>query len=134
MIPIIYYAHAMLIYDTEREQKELKILENFFREGLIYNPNRPYIQQHKNPMGACLHVVADGSITQIAFSEAQPGVISCGIYAELRCAIKRGKPLFLICGDHVEPFRGTLKLTKMDKKRNWARILNASNYSRHTYL
>ena len=68
MIPIIYYAHNLQIFDTKQEQVELQRLREYFSTGLIYNPNRPHIQRQKDPMKACLRIINDPSITGLAFS------------------------------------------------------------------
>jgi hypothetical protein len=121
MIPVIYYAHSMSIYGSEREREELEKLEKFFRNGVIYNPNRPFIEHAKKPMIECLRVVADTTITGVAFSVNHSSFISLGVYAELRCAQKKGKPLYII-RDGVDLYEGGFRLVKKDKKMRWARV------------
>lgn len=121
MIPIIYYAHSMKIYNTEREQAELRMLEEYFYNGLIFNPNRPNIQYSKNPMGECFKAVKDHVITGLAFSHDN-GHIPSGVFAEIRLAQKRRKYLYQIDSDRVRPYKGTVTLTKKDRATDWARV------------
>ena len=88
MIPIIYYAHSLKIYNSDRERKELRQLREHFPKGCIWNPNRPYIQQHKNPMGACLNIVKDFWIAGVAFSHENRKIPS-GVYDEIQAAQKK---------------------------------------------
>jgi hypothetical protein len=121
MIPIIYYAHSMTIYGTEREQKELRQLEDHFSHMLIYNPNRRYIQESKNPMVTCLKIVKDPWITGLVFSHTQRKV-SSGVYDEIKAAQKRYKPIYIIENDRVRQYVGVIKLTKKDRATNWAEV------------
>jgi phosphoribosylaminoimidazole (AIR) synthetase len=121
MIPIIYYAHSMTIYGSDRENAELELLQKHFRDGLIYNPNRAYIETHKTPMKACFDVVADSAITGLAFSTNQGHYVSLGVFAEIRCAQKRNKQIFRIHEDRIEVYPKKLTLVKRNKKTQWAR-------------
>lgn len=121
MISIIYYAHSMQLYNTKREKEELERLKQYFYNGLIYNPNRPNIQYSKNPMAECLKIVADSSVSKLAFSHNN-GHIPSGVYAEIRCAQKRRKPIFQIGKDRIKPYQGTITLTKKDRATDWAKV------------
>lgn len=121
MIQIVYYAHSMQVYNTDREQEELRRLESYFYNGLIYNPNRPNIQYSKNPMGECFKVIKDYSTTVVAFSHDH-GHIPSGVYSEIRCAQKQYKPIYKIEKDRIIPYRGKLKLTKKDRATDWAKV------------
>jgi hypothetical protein len=113
----------MAIYDTAREQKELSLLAKKFPDGLVYNPNRKYIQTHKNPMKACFQVVKDDAINCLAFSTNQRNRVSMGVYAEIRAAQKRGIIIYRITADDVQVFTRGFKITAKNKTKDWARIL-----------
>lgn len=121
MIPIIYYAHNMLYYDTPREAEELQHLQEYFYNGLIYNPNRPNIQYSKNPMVACLDIVQDTAITGVAFSHDLLRIPQ-GVYSEIKFAKKLRKPLYIIHRTEIKPYYGIIKLSGKDKKRDWGRV------------
>ncbi len=120
MIPIIYYAHSITIYNTEREQDELKRLREYFSNGLIYNPNRPYIENNKDSMKGCFKVVQDPYVIGLAFSH-QDKKVSSGVYAEIRIAQKWRKPIYIIDAKRIHSYIGTLSMTTQDRATNWAR-------------
>jgi hypothetical protein len=121
MIHIIYYAHSMEIYDTKREQEELERLQEYFPKALIYNPNRPYIQQSKNPMQTCLHVLKDMSITDLAFSH-EGRKVPLGVYTEIRLAQKYHKPIWIINSSEIHEYAGKAVTTKKSMSTNWAKV------------
>jgi hypothetical protein len=122
MIPVIYYAHSMLFYNTPREVEELQILQRYFYNGLIYNPNCERIQYSQDPMLECIKVVKDPTITDIAFS-AIHDLVGQGVYQEIQLALKKYKPVHIIKGKTCYPFSGAFELMKQDKRRAWARVI-----------
>jgi len=123
MIDIIYYAHCMTTYNTPQEQEELALLKAHFDNGLIFNPNRDWIQFDTNPMKLCLELVADDIITGVAFGTVDGGYVGAGVYAEIRAAQKRYKPVYEIRSGNVLELHGELQLVKRDKAQHWARVL-----------
>lgn len=121
MIPVIYYAHSMQLYNTEREQQEVRMLMQYFYNGVVYNPNRNFIQYSKNPMGECFDVVNDPTITHVAFSHDNKK-ISSGVYAEIKLAMNHHKPVYIIHKDRIIPYVGPITLTKVDRATNWAEV------------
>ena len=121
MIPIIYYAHSMEIYHTRREQEELKRLQEYFSNGLIYNPNRPSIQHSKAPMKECLRIIKDPSITMLAFSHSGRS-IPLGVYIEIQLAQKRHKPVYIIDPKRIRSYSKSIEVTKKNKATNWAKV------------
>ena len=93
MIPVLYYAHSMREYNTDKEQAELKAIQGIFWDALIFNPNRSSIQFSRDPMKACLNIVRDESVKLIVFTEHE-GAIEQGVYAEIQLARKLGKPVY----------------------------------------
>jgi hypothetical protein len=123
MIDVVYYAHSMKIYNTEREKWEIGLLQACFPEGIIYSPNRLYIQHHKKPMQACLKVVKDPVVTALAFSTNDRKYISLGVYAEIRAAQKRGIPIYEIGEAFVRMFSRGLSVIGKSKDEKWAEVL-----------
>lgn len=121
MIPIIYYAHSMEIYNTDRELEELERLQAFFYNGLIYNPNNPYIQYSSNPMAECFKIIKDQTITGVAFSHNRRRIPS-GVCGEIRAAQKKYKKLYRIDSNLIVPYYGVVKMTKKDRATDWARV------------
>jgi hypothetical protein len=109
------------MYNTEREQLELRRLERYFFNGLIYNPNRPNIQYSKNPMAECLAVVRSQTITALAFSH-DLGRIPSGVHDEIRAAKNKGMPIYKINLESIEPFSGAMRLVKNSRNKDWARV------------
>jgi len=115
MIPVVYYAHSMRIYNTIREQHELEIIHHYFWQSLIFNPNRGSIQHATNPMQACLDIVNDESVKQLVFSEVD-GCIEQGVYAEIQLAKRHEIPIFVIEHNALAPVDGVFK--KIPGKKN----------------
>jgi hypothetical protein len=116
MIPIIYYAHSMKIYNTQREQDELMAIGRTFPEAIIYNPNRPYIQSHKEPMKACLHIVRD--VSMLVFSLENKRITS-GVMLEVRLAFKHEIPVYLLRHGEIDEFSGVFRKITRNKKSYW---------------
>ena len=108
MIQIMYYAHAMQMYGTEREQEELRLIQATFPECVIYNPNRPYIQNHADPMRACLDVIAD--CHALIFAPYLCGV-TMGVNLEIHHARKHNVPVYIL-DNPVELFFGNLSIVR----------------------
>ena len=108
----------MGIYGTPAEQKELAMIQAEFPKACIYNPNRPYIQRHKNPMGACIDIVKDSSITALVFS-AYKGEVTQGVYFEVAISKKLNKEIFVILGERIKIFVGKFVRKKTRKKSYW---------------
>jgi hypothetical protein len=102
MIPIIYYAHSMAFYNTQREEEELYLIQLSFPNALIYNPNRPNIQNDENPMLACVEIVRDEAVTGIVFSKFN-GTLSPGVKLELKVAQKNMKQVYCLENGMIQP-------------------------------
>lgn len=117
---IWYYAHSMETYNTEQEAEELALLDIWVYNGMIYNPNRAYIQRHREPMKACIDVLHDPLITALVFSSVF-GVITQGVYFEIRVAQKLEKPIFFLDpGGECFPSNGTLTKIPKTKPMKWS--------------
>ena len=123
MIPIIYYAHSMTDYNTEKEQHELELLRNHFPYGMIFNPNCCYIQSLRDPMKGCFEILHDLYVRGVAFSTQDEIYLSSGVFAEARLAQKRLLQLFRIFPDRIEQYNGVFRLVKESKSGHWARVI-----------
>ena len=117
MIPVIYYAHSMKIYSMEQEQEELDLILATFPDCAIFNPNRPAIQDHAEPMKRCLEIVKDASINMVVFS-AVFGKVTSGVMLEVKAAQKINKPVYFLADDITE-FVGPFRKVTRRKKSYW---------------
>jgi hypothetical protein len=123
MIPIIYYAHSMSDYNTEKERHELELLRNHFPYGMVFNPNCRHIQSLRDPMKGCFEILHDLYIRGVAFSTQDEIYLSSGVFDEARLAQKRLLQLFRIFDDRIEQYNGVFWLVKESRARHWARVI-----------
>jgi hypothetical protein len=116
MIPIIYYAHAIEIFNTEQERQELELIEMFFYHGLVFNPNRISVRFASDPMRMCLDTVKDESISALVFGEVN-GEITQGVEREIRQARKYGKPILYVNAESVVPYIDEIEIIPKKKNR-----------------
>ena len=116
MPKILYYAHSMKIYGTEREQEELDMIQAAFPQDVIYSPNRPFIQNHKDPMKACLDVILD--MDTLVFS-LEKRHVSSGVLLEVKHAQKHNIPVFVLQYGNVIEFSGAFRKVTRNKKSFW---------------
>jgi len=95
-----YYAHSMLIYNTEREMAELEYLRQQFD---VICPNNDI--GDLQPFKKYLNLVRWADVVIISEYERH---ITAGVYQEAAYALKLGKQVFLI-----DPFKSSFKLVKV---------------------
>lgn len=97
---LIYYAHSMLIYNTEKEREEIDLIK--LNEGHTYgnydvtiiNPNG-WIYDNgngKDVMEQCFVFIKQSDMT--VFSTLKDGVIGKGVYSEIEKALYYDKSVF----------------------------------------
>lgn len=88
-----YYAHAMSLYNTPQEARDIKLLEAMGYE--VLNPNTPEhndgCNKRTNPMDYFIELVAL-SCDVLAFRAMPDGSITQGVAIEIRAAAP--KPVF----------------------------------------
>lgn len=85
---MVYYAHSMCIYNTERERRELKFLSSIFRS--VLNPND---YKDSAGMGFFLNLVSECGI--VVCSEYKR-FIGKGVFMEINSALKSNKQVFCL--------------------------------------
>lgn len=99
MKPIIFYAHHLWKYGTQKEIDELCVIKKHFKDSVIINPNG-WINQcgdEKYITGQCLKLVEVSDV--LVFSALQDNVIGKGVYSEIETALNKGKKVFFLCDD-----------------------------------
>lgn len=96
MIPIVYFAHSIKVYNSQLETDAMSLIEAYFTTYCVFNPNRPYIQKAKDPMTLCLDIIKDDSIQALVFLPGKKGIITPGVNYEIHTARKLHKPIFKI--------------------------------------
>jgi len=126
MIPIIYYAHALQLYNTEREKHELHLIQAEFPKACIFNPNRSFIQHAKEPMKRCIDIVKDPSLSILVFSDYK-GEITQGVYFEIQIAKKHHKELFFLTDEKIFPFTSVSKIRRITRRKK--SLWKVTNYA-----
>lgn len=105
---ILYYAHAMPIYQTSTETRELKQIRSRFPKARIVNPakyqNHP--EKRRDKMGFCLRLVESSDV--VVFSRYR-GKITAGVGKEANHAIRIGLPVFELDGKRLQRRRNRVR-------------------------
>ena len=91
---LVYYAHSMLIYNTEKEREEIDLIRNY--DTTIINPNGWIYNSgnEKDIMEQCFVFIKQTDMT--IFSTLKDGVIGKGVYSEIEKALYYDKPVFYL--------------------------------------
>lgn len=85
----VYYAHAICLYDTEQEKRELVVIREKFEDAEIINP----ATYPNSPMDFYLSLVDKCDI--VVFS-CLLGKVTSGVGKEVNYALKMGKAVYLL--------------------------------------
>lgn len=100
----IYYAHHQWKYGTQVEQYELDLIRRYFPNAKIFNPSVDLIHIKEDGeeaiMEECLKTVRNSNY--LIFS-SMDGTIGKGVYQEVKEAERRGKTIFYIFRDTLNP-------------------------------
>jgi hypothetical protein len=121
---VIYYAHSLYMYDTEEEERELKVLASKFPKEKIYNPKGKFVgMPNAEIMYNCMKIIEGDLISALAFSTYLDH-IGRGVYDEICKAIEFGKPVFRITErNKVNTFTGRLVIVdESDWKIRYAKV------------
>lgn len=99
----VYYAHAMCLYRTEREKKELLLIHEKFKDAEIINPVN--YQQHAC-MDFYLRLVDKCHI--VVFSRLL-GKVTAGVGKEVNYALKKGKDVYMLNEVGLIPIKSPVK-------------------------
>lgn len=116
----IYYAHHLWKYNTKIEEYELEVINRYFPNAEIINPNG-YIKQDREEsiiMKDCLEVIENCNI--LIFSSVN-GVVGRGVVNEFNKASKLGLPIYYIMDNILYDARPySFKLTNSGNNRLYA--------------
>jgi hypothetical protein len=80
----LYYAHSKIIYDTDLEKEQLKLINNKFPDYEIINPNGNFVF---SGMMACYYMIQ--ACDMLIFS-ALDDFVGKGVYSEIEFAQRNG--------------------------------------------
>lgn len=105
----IYYAHHLWKYNTPIEEYELLVINNFFKDAEIINPNGNIDQSkaENQIMVDCLSRIKD--VDALVFS-SMSGVVGHGVYDEVNNAFKLKKNVYYLINNNL------INVTKIDWK------------------
>lgn len=86
----VYYAHAICLYDTKRERKEVRLIRERFKDAKIINPCD---YQNNSSMDFYLRLV---DTCQIVVFSCILGKITSGVGKEVNYALNKGKEVYLL--------------------------------------
>jgi len=104
----VYYAHAMKLYGTEREKKEIAIIEKSLSNVEIINPPTYEGNPRKSIEGMdfCYRLIDGCSI--VVFSRLL-GVVTSGVGGEVNYALRKKKKVYEIKNGVLVPHDSPLK-------------------------
>lgn len=113
----VYYAHAMCLYDTEREKKELGLISKKLEDAEIINPaNYP-----SRSMGFYLGLVDKCQV--LVFSRLL-GEVTSGVGKEVNHALKKGKDVYMLNEVCLIPIKSPVKYMSRQSTRELYQALD----------
>ncbi len=110
----IYYAHAMPIYQTPAEKRELGKINSKFPRAKIVNPakfqNHP--EKKRNKMRFCLRLVQGSDA--VVFTRFR-GKVTAGVGKEVNHALRIGLPVFELSRNRFMRLRKPLRYLSVDE-------------------
>jgi len=107
-VMILYYAHAMPIYRTLAEKRELKQIRSKFPRAMVVNPakyqNHP--EKRRDKIGFCLRLVENSDA--VVFSRYQ-GKITAGVGKEANHALRISLLVYELAGSRFKRRRGHVR-------------------------
>ena len=96
----VYYAHAICLYDTEREKKEVKVIRERFNDPEIINPvnypNNSSMEFYFRLVDKCQIVVFSCLLEKI----------TSGVGKEVNYALTKGKKVYMLLNEtHFYPIK-----------------------------
>ncbi len=106
----VYYAHAICLYDTEREKKELALIREKVKDAEIINP----VNYQNHSMDFYLRLVDKCHI--VVFS-CLLGKVTAGVGKEVNYALKKGKDVYMLNGVNLIPIKSPVKYISRQSTR-----------------
>ena len=123
---LIYYAHSMLIYNTEKEKEEIEDIKKGFifydkLQDRIINPNGWIYDNgdEKSIMEQCYVFIKNCDC--VVFSTLEDDIIGKGVYSEINKALEYGKNIFQLNNGKLYIFDREKynKIEIVDKGKDW---------------
>lgn len=104
----VYYAHALCVYDTPCERKELKLIRAAFAGCRIVNPSRyqNHSEENRDNFHFWLGLVEKCDV--VVYTRVL-GKITAGVGKEVNHALKLGKPVYELTAEGVVRRLGKVK-------------------------
>ena len=98
----VYDAHAICLYGRADEREELRRICRGFRRGTVVNPARydGHSDKQADTVGFCLKLVDKCDV--VVFSRLL-GRITAGVGKEVNHDLKKGKSVFELTADKIQP-------------------------------
>ena len=124
---LVYYAHSMLIYNTEKEREEIDLIK--LNEGHTYgnydvtiiNPNGWVYDNGngKDVMEQCFVFIKNCDC--VVFSTLEDDIIGKGVYSEINKALEYGKNIFQLNNGKLYIFDREKynKIELVDEGKDW---------------
>ena len=106
----VYYAHAICLYGTEREKKELVLIREKFKDTEIISP----ANYQNRPMDFYLRLVDKCHI--VVFSRLL-GKVTAGVGKEVNHALKKGKDVYMLNEVSLIPIKSPVKCISRQSTR-----------------
>jgi len=106
----VYYAHAMCLYGTEQEKKELLLIREKFKDAEIINP----ANYQNRSMDFYLRLVDKCHI--VVFSRLL-GKVTAGVGKEVNHALKKGKDVYMLNEVSLTPIKSPVKYISRQSTR-----------------
>jgi len=106
----VYYAHAICLYGTEQEKKEIVLIREKLKDAEIINP----VNYQSNSMDFYLRLVDKCHI--VVFS-CLLGKVTAGVGKEVNYALKKGKDVYVLNGVSLIPIKSPVKYISRQSTR-----------------
>lgn len=114
---IVYYAHAMCLYEHPREDLELQLIRAAFQRHRVVNPasydSSP--AKRRDTIDFCLRLIDQSDV--VVYSRLL-GKVTCGVGAEVNHALKCGKPVFEIRRGRIARRKKPLRYLRREATKN----------------
>lgn len=106
----VYYAHAICLYGTEREKKELLLIREKFKDAEIINP----VNYQGHLMDFYLRLVDKCHI--VVFSRLL-GKVTAGVGKEVNYALKKDKDVYMLNSESLILIKSPVKFISRQSTR-----------------
>lgn len=112
-----YYVNSMMIYDSEREHRELMVIKSYFDNVICPNND---IGNAQRGMRAYLKIVSWADIVVVSEYEGHIGV---GAYAEVNYAFRHKIPVMCLRDGELHTVVDTTIVNRCDTRVKYAKLV-----------